>query len=260
VPRPELDREARARDPLRVVAAVQAQVVALTEQPLARLGRDDRGILARMVQLVRDRHREHRPAAGTQDAPDLGERERLVGDVLEHVVCDHDVEVGVGVGERGEVEALEARRPGVELGLEVARFVVDVRARGEVRVEADLGRDMQQAHPRREQVRDARRVQPRESRAAVGSAHRTGPAGAVLPADHVELAQHWQVEALGQVAAHVRTAHRAVVAAPPPEAALQRGAHAVRNAMVEQRAQRTGFGCHRAAYRPLLRAALPAPS
>jgi hypothetical protein len=123
--------EARAREPLGDNRGRRGpQVIALAEQALARLGCDHRRILARVGRAL--------CAIGTASIaqpPGRSTRRisasaaRLVGDVLEHVVRDHDVEVGVGVGERGEVDAADPRRPRVEPGLEVARLVVDVCAR-----------------------------------------------------------------------------------------------------------------------------------
>ena len=82
----------------------------LAEQSLALPRRRDRRVRAGVLELVGDWHLEHRPAPRSQHAVDLRQRARVVRDVLEHVIREHHVEGGVGVGQAREIDAAHVVR------------------------------------------------------------------------------------------------------------------------------------------------------
>src|SRR5688572_10881981 len=90
-----LDFETRRRDPLGRVCAIVANMVPLAEMKLAAGTRGDGRVLVGLLERQRERERQDRKAAGTENAPDLRQRSPVV-DMLEHMVGNDDVPGLVG--------------------------------------------------------------------------------------------------------------------------------------------------------------------
>jgi hypothetical protein len=88
------DRKTRLSEAISVVEPVASNMVILAEEFLAFFGVGDRKILER--RLCQNRNLENRPAAGFQDAEELGYRLSVFRDVFEDMAAENDANVSFG--------------------------------------------------------------------------------------------------------------------------------------------------------------------
>ena len=151
----DLDIEARCAQATGDVRGVEADVVVLEKRALAIIRGGDRGILVGRRAVERERDHDQAEAARRRDAAQLGDRCRVVGDVLEHVRADDGVEGAVREVERRDVE-LQVDAGRVDVGADVAQ----VRERLQTAAQAPFGRELQQRARVAQQLGAALEQQP----------------------------------------------------------------------------------------------------
>jgi len=133
------DVEADRPQSIAEVAAVQAKVIVLTVRSFALLRGRDRIVLEGVRERQLDRMLEDRSPRWSQDAAELPHRPRVVGDVLEDVAAQDDVEAVIRMRDLFHGELGHATRAGEEIGRHVPLVAP------EMPIDALFGRDVKQS-------------------------------------------------------------------------------------------------------------------
>src|SRR5690554_2265370 len=95
-------------------------MVKLSEMRGPCLGLGDRGILIGGLARTIDRYGQQRRAAGRENAVELRHGPAVIGDMLEDMVADDEVEGGVGEGHFLDGKTMgDARSPGADIGTDI---------------------------------------------------------------------------------------------------------------------------------------------
>jgi hypothetical protein len=139
------DVKADRPQPIAEVATVQAKVIVLPVCPFAILWGRDRIVLEGVREGELDRMLEDGSTRGSQDPAELPHRPHIVGNVLEDVAAQDEVEAVIRIRDLLHGELGHATRAGEEIGRHVPLVAP------EMPIDAVFGRDVKQSQRRSEE-------------------------------------------------------------------------------------------------------------